>query len=152
MFWKLGYQIIIAITFLSHFMVNHSVSEICISVSKNTEIDLNKKSQKNPQFFRQCCGAGAAWSHQFWGGSGAGADFLVGRSREPEPLYYGGSGSSGSNLKIVLTSRYAALYEISLRLAKVTRGRLRSQKICKVPRGWLRSQKTAEVTRGRLRS
>ena len=32
-------------------MVNHSVSEICISVSKNTEIDLNKKSQKNRNFF-----------------------------------------------------------------------------------------------------
>ena len=26
-------------------MANHSVSEICISVSKNTEIYLNKKSQ-----------------------------------------------------------------------------------------------------------
>ena len=31
-------------------------------------------------------------SRQFWGGSEA--DFLVGWSREPEPLFYGGSGSS----------------------------------------------------------
>ena len=34
----------------------------------------------------QCCGAGAAWSCHFLGGSRAGADFF-GRSREPEPHF-----------------------------------------------------------------
>ena len=46
-------------------MANHSVSEICISVSKNTEI--YQKKPKNPQFFQQCCGAAT-----FLGGSGYG--------------------------------------------------------------------------------
>ena len=32
----------------------------------------------------QCCGAGAAWSRHFKGG--AGANFFIGRSREPERL------------------------------------------------------------------
>ena len=48
--------------------------------------------RKNRYTFKQCCGAGAAWSSQFWGVFDAGADFLVCRSREPEPLFYGGSG------------------------------------------------------------
>ena len=39
--------------------------------------------------FILCCGTGAVWSRQFWGGPGA--DYFV-RS-EPEQLFYGGSGS-----------------------------------------------------------
>ena len=38
----------------------------------------------------QCCGAGAAI---FYGGSGAGAECLIGRRREPVPTSKGGSGS-----------------------------------------------------------
>ena len=40
----------------------------------------------------QCCGA--AWSQQFWGSSGAGADFLVGRRWEP--LFMASSAPAGS--------------------------------------------------------
>ena len=57
---------------------------------------------------------------------------MVGRSREPEPLFMAALAPAGSMNKIVLmycTYRYAALYEISYgrkRTAEVTEEMLRS--------------------------
>ena len=70
-------------------------------------------------------------SRQFWGGSGAGVDFLVGRSQEPEPLFYGGSGSCWIFEKklYLVTGMLLYVYEISYghkRTAEVTEEMLRS--------------------------